>query len=160
MKRRTLSVLVHNSPGVLNRVAGLFSRRGYNIESLNVGMTDNPELSCLTILVDADPASIEQVTKQLHKLIDVIKISDITEEATVDRELVLFKVRADSPIRAEIMQIASIFRARIVDFGRRSLIIEVTGDHQKINAIEQSLKPFGIMEMIRTGVISMVRGKS
>jgi len=156
--RHTVSVLVHNYPGVLNRVAGLFSRRGYNIESLNVGATDNPLYSRMTIVVDGDDHVIEQVTKQLHKLIDVIKVSDITHEPTVDRELILFKVQADASTRGEIMQIAEIFRARIVDFGRRSLILEATGDPNKLNAIENALRPFGIIEMVRTGLVSMVRG--
>lgn len=157
MKHR-LVVLAYNHPGVLTRVAGLFSRRGYNIESLSVGVTDNPEISRMTIVVDGDEVIIEQVTKQLHKLIDVIKISDITHDPSVDRELVLFKVKADAAARGEIMQIAEIFRSRIVDFSRRSLIIEATGDHKKLTAIENALKPYGIIEVARTGLVSMVRG--
>lgn len=156
--KRTLAVLVQNHPGVLNRVAGLFSRRAYNIHSLNVGVTDDPEVSRMTIIVDGDEGIIEQVTKQLHKLIDVIKVSDITDEATVNREMVLFKVKSDAAVRGEIMQIAEIFRSRIVDFSKKSMIIEATGDHAKLNAIENALKPFGITEMVRTGVVSMVRG--
>lgn len=157
--RHTLAVTVHNYPGVLNRVAGLFSRRGYNIESLNVGVTDNPLLSRMTIVVDGDSQIIEQVTKQLHKLVDVIKVSDITDEPAVNRELVLFKVQADPPLRQEIMQICEIFRLRVVDYNRRSLIIEATGENAKLNAIEEALRPFGIIEMVRTGQVSMVRGK-
>ncbi|NPV27319.1 MAG: acetolactate synthase small subunit [Firmicutes bacterium] len=156
--KHTLAVLVHNHPGVLTRVAGLFSRRGYNIESLTVGVTENPEFSRMTIVVDGDDQVIEQVTKQLNKLIDVIKISDITNEEAVERELILVKVRANPEVRGEIMQIVEIFRARIVDIGRRSLIIEATGDENKIKAIESSLRPFGIMELVRTGKIAMVRG--
>jgi acetolactate synthase-1/3 small subunit len=156
--KHILSVLVENHPGVLTRVAGLFSRRGYNIESLAVGETENPVVSRMTIVVDGDDRVIEQVTKQLHKLIDVLKINDITEEEHVDRELMLVKVNADPAARGEIMQIVDIFRARIVDIGRKSLIIEATGDQGKVNAIEASLRPFGIIELVRTGKIAIVRG--
>lgn len=158
MKKHTLSVTVENKPGVLTRVATLFRRRGYNIESLTVGATETPDISRMTIVVEGDDKIIEQVTKQLYKLIDVIKIIDITEEKSVDRELVLVKVKADNNNRAEIVQIVDIFRARIVDIGRNSLIIEATGDTGKIDAIEDSLKPFGIVELVRTGKIALVRG--
>ncbi len=158
--RHTLAVVVENNPGVLTRVAGLFSRRGFNIESLAVGRTENPRLSRMTIVVEGDDLIIEQVTKQLHKLVDVIKISDITSEEYVDRELMLIKVNsADQTLRAEIMQIVDIFRARIVDIGRKSLTIEATGDEGKINALELSLRPFGIREVVRTGKIAMLRGQ-
>ena len=158
--RHTLAVLVENTPGVLTRIAGLFSRRGFNIDSLAVGRTENPRVSRMTIVVEGDHKVLEQVTKQLHKLIDVIKISDITSEEYVDRELMLIKVNAsDQGIRAEIMQIVDIFRARVVDIGRKSLTIEATGDQGKINALEQSLKPFGIREVVRTGMIAMLRGQ-
>lgn len=156
--KHTLAVLVENKPGVLTRVAGLFARRGYNIESLAVGHTEVPDISRMTIVVEGDEKVIEQVTKQLHKLIEVIKISDITEDEYVDRELILIKVNADPSVRAEIMQIVDIFRARIVDIARDSLIIECTGDGGKIKAIENSLRPFGIREVVRTGKIAMVRG--
>jgi acetolactate synthase-1/3 small subunit len=158
MKKHTLSVTVENKPGVLTRVAMLFRRRGYNIDSLTVGTTENPEVSRMTIVVQGDDRVLEQVTKQLYKLIEVIKIIDITDEKSVDRELVLVKVKADINNRAEIVQIVDIFRARIVDIGRNSLIIEATGDAGKIDAIEASLKPFGIIELVRTGKIAMVRG--
>lgn len=158
MKKHTLSVTVENKPGVLTRVATLFRRRGYNIESLTVGATETPDISRMTIVVEGDDKILEQVTKQLYKLIDVIKIIDITEEKSVDRELVLVKVKADNNNRAEIVQIVDIFRARIVDIGRNSLIIEATGDTGKIDAIEDSLKPFGIVELVRTGKIALVRG--
>lgn len=158
MKNHTLAVTVENKPGVLTRVATLFRRRGYNIDSLTVGTTENPGISRMTIVVPGDDAVIEQVTKQLYKLVDVIKIIDVTEEKAVDRELVLIKVKADNTVRAEIVQIVDIFRARIVDIGRSSLIIEATGDSAKIDAIEASLRPFGIMELVRTGKVSMVRG--
>ncbi|HHW28446.1 MAG TPA: acetolactate synthase small subunit [Syntrophomonadaceae bacterium] len=156
--RHILAVLVENQPGVLTRVAGLFSRRGYNIESLAVGQTHDPEISRMTIVVDGDDRVIEQVVKQLEKLVDVIDVRDISEAEHVDRELVLIKVKAEPKVRGEIMQIVDIFRARIVDIGHNSLIIECTGDEGKIRAIEKSLKPFGILELVRTGKIAMVRG--
>lgn len=157
--RHILAVLVENNPGVLTRVAGLFSRRGYNIDSLSVGRTETPNISRMTIVVEGDDLVLEQVTKQLHKLIDVIKISDITSEKFVDRELVLVKVSADPAVRGEIIQIVDIFRARIVDIGRRTLIIECTGDEGKITAVIESLKPFGIKELVRAGKIAMLRGQ-
>jgi acetolactate synthase-1/3 small subunit len=156
--KHTLAVLVENRPGVLTRIAGLFARRGYNIESLAVGETEDATVSRMTIVVEGDDRVIEQVTKQLHKLVDVIKLTDVSEDEYVDRELVLIKVKADVHTRAEIMQIVDIFRARIVDIGKDSLIIEATGDSGKIKAIESSLKPFGIKELVRTGKIAMVRG--
>ncbi|MGI5911693.1 MAG: acetolactate synthase small subunit [Syntrophomonadaceae bacterium] len=159
MKKHTLAVTVENQPGVLTRVTTLFRRRGYNIESLAVGETENPAISRITIVVRGDEKILEQVTKQLYKLVDVIKIVDITEDRSVQRELVLIKVKADNNVRADIVQIVDIFRARIVDIGKNSLIIEVTGDGGKIDAMVESLKPFGILEMVRTGVIAMVRGE-
>ncbi|MHB1419164.1 MAG: acetolactate synthase small subunit [Bacillota bacterium] len=156
--KHTLSVLVENRPGVLTRIAGLFSRRGYNIDSLAVGRTENPAMSRMTIVADGDDRVIEQVCKQLYKLVDVIKLSDITDDEYVDRELILIKVHAEPALRGEIMQIVDIFRARIVDIGRNTLIIEATGDEGKINAIETSLRPFGIREVVRTGKIAMLRG--
>lgn len=154
-----LAVLVENNPGVLTRVAGLFSRRGFNIDSLTVGRTENPAISRMTIVVAGDDKVLEQVTKQLHKLIDVIKITDVTSDEYVERELLLIKVHADASIRGEIMQIVDIFRARIVDIGKNTLTIEATGDEGKISAIEKSLKPFGIKELVRTGKIAMLRGE-
>lgn len=156
--RHTLAVLVENNPGVLARVAGLFSRRGFNIDSLAVGRTDNPAVSRMTIVVEGDDRYLEQLNKQLHKLVDVIKISDITRDAYVDRELVLIKVSADAAKRAEIMQLVDIFRARIVDVGPKTLTIEATGNDGKITAFEDSLRPFGIKELVRTGKIAMLRG--
>jgi len=156
--RHTLAVLVENNPGVLARVAGLFSRRGFNIDSLAVGRTESPDVSRMTIVVEGDARILEQVTKQLHKLIDVIKISDITPESYVDRELVLIKVHIDPIRRGEIMQIADIFRARIVDLGRKTITLECTGNDGKINAFEESLRPYGIKELVRTGKIAMLRG--
>lgn len=156
--RHTLAVLVENNPGVLARVAGLFSRRGYNIDSLSVGLTERPDVSRMTIVVEGDNSVLEQVTKQLHKLVDVIKISDITPEEYVDRELVLIKVNCEPSRRGEIMQIADIFRARIVDLGRKTVTVECTGNEGKINAIEESLKQYGIKELVRTGKVAMLRG--
>lgn len=156
--KHTLSVIVENHPGVLTRVATLFRRRGYNIDSLTVGRTENPSISRMTIVVEGDDIIIEQVTKQLHKLVEIIKIQDITDEPAVERELVLIKVKADAQVRGEIIQIVDVFRARIVDIGPNSLIIEATGDTGKINAIEDSLRPFGILELVRTGKVAMLRG--
>ncbi len=156
--RHTLSVLVENQPGVLTRVAGLFARRGYNIESLAVGETHDPSVSCMTIIAGGDDLVIEQVVKQVDKLIDVIEVRDISQVEYVDRELVLIKVKAEPSVRSGIMQIVDIFRARIVDIGQETLIIECTGDEGKIQAIEKSLRPFGILELVRTGKIAMVRG--
>lgn len=158
MKKHTLSVTVENKPGVLTRVATMFRRRGYNIDSLAVGETQMPTISRMTIVVVGDDAVIEQVTKQLYKLVDVIKVVDVTDERAVERELVLIKVKADNSVRAEIVQLVEIFRARIVDIGKNTLIIEATGDSGKIDAIEDSLKPFGIIELARTGKIAMLRG--
>lgn len=155
--KRTLAVLVENRPGVLSKVSGLFSRRGYNIESLVVSETDDPTISRMTIVVAGDTDILEQVTKQLNKLIDVIKVNDVTKEETVDRQLLLLRVAADNSSRGEILELINIFRARVVDIGRKSLIIETTGDVGKIEAIIKLLKPFGIQELVKTGTISMVR---
>ncbi len=156
--KHTLAILVENRPGVLTRVAGLFSRRGFNIESLAVGVTENPDTSRMTIVVNGDDHVLEQVEKQLNKLIDVIRVSDIPAEESVNRELALIKVGVDSATRAEVMQIVDVFRAKIVDVGAKSLIIEVTGDESKIKAIEQLLRQFGVKEMVRTGKVAMNRG--
>lgn len=154
----TLAILVENKPGVLTRVAGLFSRRGFNIESLAVGVTENPDTSRMTIVVSGDDHVLEQVMKQLNKLIDVIRVSDLPAEESVNRELALIKVGVDSSTRAEVMQIVDVFRAKIVDVGIKSVVVEVTGDESKINAMEQLLRQFGIKEMVRTGKIAMNRG--
>ncbi|SFH03964.1 acetolactate synthase, small subunit [Desulfotomaculum arcticum] len=156
--RHTLAVLVENNPGVLARVAGLFSRRGFNIDSLAVGRTESPDVSRMTIVVEGDARILEQVNKQLHKLVDVIKINDITADEYVDRELVLIKVNVDPAQRGEVMQIADVFRARIVDLGRKTVTLECTGNDGKINAFEESLRPYGIKELVRTGKIAMLRG--
>ena len=158
MMKHTLAVLVQNKSGVLSRVAALFSRRGYNIDSLAVGVTEDPEVSRITIVVHGDDHVLEQVTKQLNKLVDVIKVTDFGGDDTVERELALIKVTADSDNRAEIIQIADIFRARIIDVAPKSMTVEVTGDEGKVEAIEKLLRQFGIKEMVRTGKIAMVRG--
>ncbi|MDR1616460.1 MAG: acetolactate synthase small subunit [Syntrophomonadaceae bacterium] len=158
MNKHTISITVEDQPGVLTRVTTLFRRRGYNIESLSVGVTEDPSQARITIVVPGDDSIIEQVTKQLYKLVDVNKIVDITAEKYVERELVLIKVRADNSIRADVVQIVDIFRGRIVDIGRDTLIIEATGDEGKINAIQDSLRNFGIIELVRTGKIAMIRG--
>ena len=156
--KHTLAVLVENRAGVLSRVAGLFSRRGYNIDSLAVGVTEDPKISRMTIVVRGDDHVLEQVTKQLHKLIDVIRVTDISSDEAIERELSLIKVSADANTRSEIIQIVDIFRARIVDVAAKSMTIEITGDDEKIRAMEKLLRPFGIKEMVRTGKIAMTRG--
>lgn len=156
--KHTLAVLVENKPGVLTRVAGLFSRRGFNIESLAVGVTDNPEISRMTIVVSGDDHVLEQVTKQLNKLIDVIRVNDFEPDETIERELALFKVKVDKGNRSEVMQIVDVFRAQIVDVGVRTMIVSITGTDDKINAIEKLLRNFGIVEVVRTGKVAMNRG--
>ncbi len=156
--RHTLAVLMENTPGVLTRVAGLFSRRGFNIDSLTVGRAEKPGFSRMTIVVEGDNTVLEQVTKQLYKLIEVLKVTDITSEQFVDRELVLIKVGLEQPSqRGEILQIADIFRARIVDLSKKSITLECTGDENKINAFEESIQPYGIKELMRTGKVAMLR---
>ena len=156
--QRVLSVLVENESGVLTRIAGLFSRRGFNIESLTVGPTENPAYARITITVNASNVAVEQITKQLHKLINVIKITDLTESSFVDRELALIKVSSNTNTRSEIIQIADLFRGRIVDVAEDILIVEVTGDEGKINAIVHLLSKFGIKEIARTGRVALSRG--
>ena len=155
--KHKVAVLVENIPGVLAKVANLFSRRGYNIDSLVVSDTEDKSISRMTIVVDGDEKTVEQVTKQLHKLVDVIKVNDLTNDDTVCRQLLLVRVAADRETRGEIIQLMDIFRARIIDIGRRSLIIEATGDESKIEAILKSLQPFGIQEIVKTGISAMVR---
>lgn len=155
---RVLSVLVENESGVLTRIAGLFSRRGFNIDSLTVGPTENPAFARMTITVNASNIAIEQITKQLHKLINVIKITDLTDTGFVDRELALIKVSANQNTRAEIIQIADLFRGHIVDVAEDNLIVEVTGDQEKISAIVHLLTKFGIKEVARTGRVALARG--
>jgi acetolactate synthase-1/3 small subunit len=156
--KHTIAVIVENKSGVLTRIAGLFSRRSFNIDSLSVGATDNPDYSRMTITVQGDEDILEQVIKQLSKLINVIRVSELAPMEAVERELAVIKVNADKDSRSEIMQVVNIFRARIIDVSARSMIIEVTGDETKVDAIVLMLRQFGIKEMARTGKVSMVRG--
>jgi acetolactate synthase-1/3 small subunit len=156
--RRTISVTVENKFGVLARIATLFAARGFNIDSLAVGETEDPEVSRMTIVASGSEAVLEQVEKQLNKLIDVIKVNSFEKEPHIERDLALLKVKADKATRSEIFQIVDIFRAKIVDVAADSLIIEMTGDEEKIQALETLLKPFGLKEMVRTGIIAMARG--
>ena len=156
--QRTLVALVENQPGVLMRVANLFARRGFNIESFSVGHTDTPKISRMTIVVDSARTQVEQVIKQLYKLIDVLKVSDVTEDATVDRELALIKVTANPSTRAEIAELTNIFRGKIVDVAGDSLMVEVTGTEEKVDRLLELLRPYGLKEMVRTGTVSMTRG--
>jgi acetolactate synthase-1/3 small subunit len=158
MAKHTLVALVEDKPGVLNRVASLFRRRGFNIESIAVGRSEQPNLSRMTIVVDEATTMVEQVRKQLEKVVDVVKVFDITGDDIVARELALIKVKATSASRSEIIQIVDIFRANIVDVGADSLTIEVTGDEEKINSLFNLLRGFGIREIARTGRIAMTRG--
>ena len=159
-QQHTLVALVEDRPGVLTRVASMFRRRGFNIASLAVGKSEQPGLSRMTFVVNGDEDTVSQVTKQLDKLIEVIRVSNITGEEIVSRELALVKVNAAPSSRGEIIQIANLFRANIVDVGSQSMVIEVTGEEDKINALHNLLQPFGIVEMLRTGVVAMVRGQS
>ena len=156
--KHTIAVIVENKSGVLTRIAGLFSRRSFNIDSLSVGATENPDYSRMTITVQGDRDVLEQVIKQLSKLINVIRVSELDPGESIERELAIIKVNADKESRSEIMQIVNIFRAKIIDVSHRSMIIEVTGDEEKVDAIVQLLRQFGIKEMARTGKVSMVRG--
>ncbi len=156
--KHTISVLVENKSGVLARISGLFSARGYNIDSLAVGETDDPSVSRMTIVVKGDDMILEQVEKQLNKLVDVIKLSDYVETPHLERDLALIKVKADKNNRNELLQIVQIFRAKIVDVASETVIVEATGDEDKITALIDMLHPFGIREMSRTGIVAMARG--
>ena len=156
--KRTISVVVENKFGVLARIATLFAARGFNIDSLAVGETEDPAVSRMTIVASGSESVLEQVEKQLNKLIDVIKVQNYEDQPYIERDLALLKVKADKNTRSEIFQIVDIFRARIVDVGTDSLIVEITGGEDKIQALEMLLKPFGIKEMVRTGIIAMARG--
>src|ERR687891_2483715 len=157
-RKHTISILVENKFGVLSRVAGLFSARGYNIESLSVGETLDPSVSRMTLVVSGDEFVIEQVMKQLHKLIDVIKVNDLTDEDHVERELMLIRVNAEPQHRAEIMRTADIFRAKVVDVTPLSFVLEATGDEGKLEALLELLRPMGIQEIVRTGKVAISRG--
>ena len=159
-RKHILSILVENKPGVLTRVAGLFARRAFNIDTLAVGPTDDESISRITLTLDGAVQSIDQVTKQLHKLINVLKIRDLDPSETMARELALFKISADGASRAEVMQVCEIFRAKIVDVSKRTLVAEVTGAQEKIDAFERLVRPFGLVEMARTGEIAIGRGRT
>jgi acetolactate synthase-1/3 small subunit len=159
-RKHILSILVENKPGVLSRISGLFARRGFNIDTLAVGPTDDETFSRITLTLDGAVHPIDQVTKQLHKLINVLKIRDLEPEETLARELALFKVSADGATRTEVMQICEIFRAKIVDVTKRSVVAEITGTCDKVDAFERLVRPFGLIEMARTGEIAISRGRS
>jgi acetolactate synthase I/III small subunit len=157
-RKHTVAVLVENKFGVLSRVAGLFSARGYNIESLSVGETLDPSASRMTLVVRGDEFVIEQVIKQLYKLVDVIKVTDLTDESRVERELVLIRVNAEPQHRAEILRTVDIFRARVVDVTAQTFILEATGNKEKLEALIELLRPMGIQEIVRTGKVAIARG--
>src|SRR5918911_1441993 len=159
-RKHVLSILVENKPGVLARIAGLFARRGFNIDSLAVGATDDSSISRITLTVDGAAHPIDQVTKQMHKLVNVIKIRDLEPTESVARELALFKISSDADSRGQIMEYAEIFRGRVVDVSKRSMTVEVTGTDDKIEAFERMIRPFGLVEMVRTGEIAISRGRS
>src|SRR4051794_38512727 len=158
-RKHVLSILVENKPGVLTRISGLFARRGFNIDTLTVGPTDDERISRITLTLDGALHPIDQVTKQLHKLVNVLKIRDLEPTETVARELAMFKIAVDGEKRAEVMQICEIFRGKVVDVTKRALVMEVTGTTDKIEAFERMVRPFGLVEMMRTGEIAIARGR-
>ncbi|MFS0723372.1 acetolactate synthase small subunit [Paenibacillus sp. 1P07SE] len=160
MKKFTIAVLVNNQPGVLQRVSGLFGRRGFNIESITVGTSEEPGLSRMVIVTSGDDRTLEQVSKQLYKLIDVIKVTDLSAHPMVGRELALIKVSAEPNARPEILGVVDTFRAAVVDIGSHTLMVQVVGDSEKIDAMVELLKPYGIRELSRTGVTAMMRGNA
>ncbi|WP_417912545.1 MULTISPECIES: acetolactate synthase small subunit [unclassified Candidatus Electronema] len=155
--KHTLSVLLQNKPGALSRVTGLFSGRGFNIESLCVAETLDPKVSCLTLVTRGDDGIVEQIMKQLHKLIDVIKVSDISEGEYVEREMVLIRMKAEAGTRAEVLRVIDIFRGKVVDVSPTSYTVEITGSESKVRAVIDILRPIGIKEIVRTGTIAMAR---
>jgi acetolactate synthase-1/3 small subunit len=158
-RKHIVAILVENKPGVLTRITGLFARRGFNIDTLAVGPTDDDSVSRITLTLDGAVHPIDQVTKQLHKLVNVLKIRDLEPVETLARELALFKINADGSSRAEVMQICEIFRAKVVDVTKRSVVVEVTGTYEKVDAFEALVRPFGLIEMARTGEIAISRGR-
>ncbi len=158
MTRHTLSVLVENTPGVLARISGLFSRRGFNIDSLAVGPTENPEVSRMTIVISVDKLPLEQVTKQLNKLINVLKIVELDPDNSVQRELMLVKVHVDNVKRSSVLEIVTLFRAKVVDVAPDSVTIEATGSKDKLEALLRVLEPFGIKELVQSGLVAVGRG--
>jgi acetolactate synthase-1/3 small subunit len=158
MSRHTLSVLVENTPGVLARISGLFSRRGFNIDSLAVGPTEHPEISRMTIVVNVEDSPLEQVTKQLNKLVNVIKIVTLEPGQGVERELVLVKVKADAVSRGQVLEAVQLFRAKVVDVAPDAVTIEATGNPDKLSALLRVLEPFGIRELVQSGMVAVGRG--
>ncbi len=158
MPKHTLSVLVENNPGVLARIAGLFSRRGFNIDSLAVGPTEHPDISRMTVVVDVDELPLEQVTKQLNKLVEVLKVVELDPTSSVQRQILLIKVRADASARSHIIETVDLFRGKIIDVGPDSLTIEATGKSEKLDALLSLLEPYGIRELVQSGVVAIGRG--
>src|SRR5499425_2074013 len=158
MNRHTLSVLVEDKPGVLARVAGLFSRRGFNIESLAVGPTEQDDVSRMTIVVSVEDLPLEQVTKQLNKLVNVLKIVELEHSTAVQRELLLVKVRADATVRSQVLETVQMFRAKVVDVSPEALTVEATGTADKLDALRRMLEPYGIREMVQSGMVAIGRG--
>ncbi|WP_454167066.1 acetolactate synthase small subunit [Microbacterium lacticum] len=158
MTKHVLSLLVEDKPGLLTRVAGLFARRGFNIDSLAVGVTEVPGLSRITVVVDVEGLPLEQVTKQLNKLVNVIKIVELEQSASVQREHMLIKVRADNQTRSNVIEVVNLFRASIVDYATDALVIEVTGDRGKVDALLRAIEPFGIKELAQSGMVAIGRG--
>ncbi|NNM45681.1 acetolactate synthase small subunit [Knoellia koreensis] len=158
MSKHTLSVLVENKPGVLARIAALFSRRGFNIDSLAVGPTEHPEISRMTVVVDVEALPLEQVTKQLNKLVEVLKVVELEPNASVQREILLVKVRADVNSRSHVLETVQLFRAKVVDVASDTLTIEVTGNRDKLSAFLEVLEPFGVKELVQSGMVAIGRG--
>ncbi|MGO9783868.1 MAG: acetolactate synthase small subunit [Streptosporangiaceae bacterium] len=158
MSRHTLSVLVENKPGVLVRIAGLFARRGFNIDSLAVGQTEHQEISRMTIVVNCDERPLEQVTKQLNKLVNVLKIVELEQGFAVQRELILIKVRADTESRSKVLETVQLFRAKVVDVALDAVTVEATGNREKLDALVRVLEPFGIKELVQSGMVAVGRG--
>ena len=158
MSRHTLSVLVENKPGVLARIAGLFSRRGFNIDSLAVGPTENPEVSRMTIVVNVEDSPLEQVTKQLNKLIEVIKVVELDPGYSVSRELLMVKVKADPSTRGQVLEVVQLFRAKVVDVGTDAVTIQVTGNQDKLESFLRVVEPFGVRELVQSGMVAIGRG--
>ena len=158
MPKHTLSVLVENKPGVLARIAGLFSRRSFNIDSLAVGPTEHPDISRITVVVDVDEAPLEQVTKQLNKLVEVLKVVELDQSASVQRQILLIKVRSDAAARSHIIETVDLFRGKIIDVGPDTLTIEATGKSEKLDALLTLLEPYGIRELVQSGVVAIGRG--
>ncbi|GMM97603.1 acetolactate synthase small subunit [Microbacterium sp.] len=158
MSKHVLSLLVEDKPGLLTRVAGLFARRGFNIESLAVGVTEVPGLSRITVVVDVEGLPLEQVTKQLNKLVNVIKIVELEPAASVQREHMLVKVRADNATRSNVLEVVNLFRASVVDYAPDAVVIEITGDQGKVEAFLRAIEPFGIKELAQSGLLAIGRG--